>query len=267
MIRHVGASPWVVVGRKGEDTTRPEYNAASMQRESHQWYTGRLGRAMGLRVYGHWGMPLLAFPTSGGDEWEMEGQGMVAALAEFIDGGRIKLFCVGSNGDQSFYNKRAHPFHRSWMQRQWDDYIRREVIPFIHSHCNGLPAIATMGASLGAYHAANTLFKHPDAVRVCFAMSGLYDLRTFMDGFSDDNFYFNNPIDYIGGMTDPWQIGQISSARVHIATGTGPFEHPVALLRSVARARASRASPTTWMTGDRSAATTGRTGSTRCGNT
>ena len=27
-------------------------------------------------------------------------------------------------------------------------------------------------------------------------------------------------------MTDPWQIGQISSARVHIATGTGPFEHP-----------------------------------------
>ncbi len=93
-----------------------------------------------------------------------------------------------------------------------------------------------MGASLGAYHAANTLFKHPDAVRVCFAMSGLYDLRSFMDGLYDDNFYFNNPIDYIGGMTDPWQIGQISSARVHIATGTGPFEHPVALLRSVARA-------------------------------
>ena len=124
---------------------------------------------MGLRVYGHWGMPLLAFPTSGGDEWEMEGQGMVAALEEFIDGGRIKLFCVGSNGDQSFYNKGAHPLHRSWMQRQWDEYIRWEVIPFIHTHCNGLPAIATMGASLGAYHAANTLFKHPDAVRVCFA--------------------------------------------------------------------------------------------------
>ena len=60
-------------------------------------------------VYGHWGTPLLAFPTSGGDEWEMEGQGMVGALAEFIDGGRIKLFTVGSNGDQSFYNKGAHP--------------------------------------------------------------------------------------------------------------------------------------------------------------
>jgi esterase/lipase superfamily enzyme len=197
-----------------------------MQSESHQWYTGRVGRQMGLRVYGHWGVPILAFPTSGGDEWEMEGQSMVGALAEFIDGGRIKLFCVGSNGDQSFYNTQAHPLHRSWMQKQWDEYIRWEVIPFIHAHCRGLPAILTMGASLGAYHAANTCFKHPDAVRGCFAMSGLYDMRRFMDGFTDDNFYFNNPIDYIGGINDPHLIALISSAHVCIATGHGPWEHP-----------------------------------------
>jgi esterase/lipase superfamily enzyme len=57
-------------------------------------------------------------------------------------------------------------------------------------------------------------------------MSGLYDLRRFMDGQYDDNFYFNNPIDYIGGMTDPGLISQISSANVHIATGNGPWEHP-----------------------------------------
>ena len=197
-----------------------------MQREYHRWYTGRLGRDMGVLVYGHWGMPLLAFPTSGGDEREMEGQGMVAALADYIDGGRVKLFCVGSNGDQSFYDKGAHPLHRSWMQRQWDDYIRAEVIPFIHMHCGGLVAVATMGASLGAYHATNTLLKHPDAVRACFAMSGLYDMRRFMDGFTDDNFYFNNPIDYVGGMNDPGLIAQISSANLHLATGNGPFEHP-----------------------------------------
>ena len=112
------------------------------------------------------------------------------------------------------------------MQRQWDEYIRWEVIPFIHGHCQGLPAIATMGASLGAYHAANTLFKHPDAVRACFATSGLYDLRRFMDGLYDDDFYFNNPVDYLGGMTDPWQFGQLRGCNIHIATGTGPWEHP-----------------------------------------
>ncbi len=188
---------------------------------------------MGVVVYGHWGTPLLAFPTSGGDEFELEGQGMVAALGEFIEGGRIKLFTVGSNGDQSFYNKGAHPYHRSWMQRQWDEYIRREVIPFIHTHC-GLVPIATMGASLGAYHAANTLLKHPDAVRACFAMSGVYDMRRFMDGFYDENFYYNNPIDYVGGMTDPGLIAKRQQREPAHRHGHGPVGAPGALLRSVA---------------------------------
>jgi esterase/lipase superfamily enzyme len=57
-------------------------------------------------------------------------------------------------------------------------------------------------------------------------MSGVYDMRRFMDGFSDDNFYFNNPIDYIGGMSDPHSIWLISTASVHLSTGHGPWEHP-----------------------------------------
>ena len=66
---------------------------------------------------------------------------------------------------EGLFNKQAHPFHRSWVLRGYDAYIRQEVIPFIHHHCQGLPPIAVMGASLGAYHAANTLFKYPDAVK------------------------------------------------------------------------------------------------------
>ena len=54
----------------------------------------------------------------------------------------------------------------------------------------------TMGASLGGYHAANTLLKHPDVVKRCFALSGVYDMKRFMLGDYDDNFYFNNPVDY-----------------------------------------------------------------------
>ncbi|HEY8535065.1 MAG TPA: alpha/beta hydrolase-fold protein [Vicinamibacterales bacterium] len=197
-----------------------------MHREYHRWYTGRLDRDMGVVVYGHWGTPVLAFPTSGGDEWEFERQGMIDALGGLLEHGRIKLFCVGSNSDQSFYNRGAHPFHRSWMQRQWDDYVRREVVPFIHGHCQGLHPITTIGASLGAYHAANTLFRHPDVVSRCIAMSGLYDLRSFMDGHYDDNFYFNNPIDYLGGISDPGQIAALNRCEIRIVTGHGPWEHP-----------------------------------------
>jgi len=159
-----------------------------MKREYHRWYSSRLGIELGVVVYGHWGPPLIGFPTSAGDEQELEGQSMVGALAEFIDAGRIKFYTVNSINGLSFYNKGAHPFHRSYVQSVFDSYLREEVVPFIWDNCQSRVAIATMGASFGAYHAANTLFKHPDVFKRCFAMSGVYDLRNFMDGMYDDNF-------------------------------------------------------------------------------
>ena len=60
-----------------------------------------------------------------------------------------------------------------------------------------------MGASLGAYHAANTLFRYPHQVKRCYALSGIYDLRAFMGGLYDDNFYFHNPVDYMANLSDP----------------------------------------------------------------
>jgi len=196
-----------------------------MQRDYHRWYSNRLERDMAVIVYGHWGTPLIAFPTSGGDEWEYESQGMVGALADFIEAGKIKFVSVGSVAGQSFYNKGAHPFHRSYVLAQFDSYIRYEVVPFLWTHCRGQVAIATMGASLGAYHAANTIFKHPDVIKGCFGLSGQYDIKSFMDGLYDENLYFNNPVDYLPNLSDPSIISALNSCEIHIATGTGPWEH------------------------------------------
>jgi esterase/lipase superfamily enzyme len=180
---------------------------------------------MGMRVYGHWGSPLLVFPTSGGDEWEYERQGMLDALGHHVEGGKVKLFCVASVNHQSWYDKGAHPRHRSYVQAMYDSYVAEEVAPFIHGHCRTLGiAIATTGASFGAYHAANSLFKHPDLFRRCLALSGVYDLRRFMDGDYDDNFYFNNPVDYIGGLSDSWYLEHLAQDDIRLVTGTGPWE-------------------------------------------
>ena len=196
-----------------------------MRREHHWWYSERLGRDMGVAMFGAWGPPLLTFPTTGGDEWEYERQGLIGALADIIDAGRVKIFSANTNHRDSFANGRAHPRHRSWMQRQYDAYVAEELLPFIRGHCQD-PHIGvwTMGASLGAYHAANTLFKHPDAVKRCYALSGVYDMKRFMDGEYDDNFYFNNPVDYLANLSDPWTLGHLATCEIHIATGTGPWE-------------------------------------------
>src|SRR6266568_7380797 len=75
---------------------------ALMQRDYHRWYSHRIGQELGVAVFGHWGSPIIGFPTSAGDEWELEGQGMIGALADFIDAGRIKFYCVNSINGQSF---------------------------------------------------------------------------------------------------------------------------------------------------------------------
>jgi esterase/lipase superfamily enzyme len=197
-----------------------------MKREYHRWHSPRLGFELGVVVHGHWGPPLVGFPTSAGDEWELEGQSMIDALADFIDAGKVKFFSVNSINGLSFYNKATHPFHRSWVQSVFDSYFREEVVPFIWDNCKtpGI-GISTMGASFGAYHAANLLFKHPDVIKRCFAMSGVYDLKNFMDGMYDDNFYFNNPVDYLANLSDPWVYGQLATCDIHLSTGTGMWEN------------------------------------------
>jgi esterase/lipase superfamily enzyme len=196
-----------------------------MHREHHRWHTGRLGRDMDILVYGHYGQPLVAFPTSGGDHREYEGQGMIDALGHHIEAGRVKVFCVDAMNNQSWYDKGAHPRHRSHVQARYDEYIAAEVAPFVENHC-ATPGIAitTTGASFGAYHAVNTLFKHPDRFRRCLALSGVYDIRRFMDGDYDDNFYFNNPMDYVANLSDPWYYHHLRQADIHLATGNGPWE-------------------------------------------
>jgi esterase/lipase superfamily enzyme len=196
-----------------------------MQIEHTGWHSPRLDRGMGIKVFGHYGSPILVFPTSGGDESEYEGQGMIAALAHHIDGGRVKFFCVNTVNNESWYDKQAHPRHRSYRQAMYDAYIAEEVVPFIHGHC-GTPGIGitTTGASFGAYHAANSLFKHPSLFRRCLALSGVYDLRKFMNGDYDDNFYYNNPVDYLSGLSDPWYLHHLNQDDIRLATGTGAWE-------------------------------------------
>ena len=191
-----------------------------MKREYRRWHSPRLGIELGVVVYGHWGPPLMGFPTSAGDEWELEGQSMVGSLADFIDAGRVKLFTVNSINGLSFYNKGAHPFHRSYVQSVFDSYLREEVVPFIWDNCQSRIAITTMGSSFGAYHAANIAFRHPDTVSNLISLSGSFDISDFFDGYYDDNIYFNSPFHYLPNTTDPWKYNHMG-----IIIGTGEWDN------------------------------------------
>mgnify|MGYP001771060596 FL=1 len=173
-----------------------------MNREYHRWHSPALNRPMELLVFGHHGAPVLVFPTSRGRFYEWEDFGMIEAMRRHIEQGWNQFYCVDSVDEESWYCKACHPAARVARHIQYEQYILNEVIPLIRSK-NDTPYLIVTGASFGAYHAVNFAFRHPGLARRIIGMSGRYDMRPFMDSYYDENFYFNNPVDYMKNLSDP----------------------------------------------------------------
>ncbi len=199
-----------------------------MHIEEHSWWSRNLKREMALKVYGHWGEPLIVFPCSRGRYFDYEGLGMIQALAGFIDSGRVKLFCVDSVDESSWYNFAVSPADRNARHEAYDRYIVAEVIPFIRDHCRSpRQRVTTSGCSMGAYHAVNFFLKHPDVFEGTIALSGLYRLDRFEFQLSAADLpgvYYNSPLSYLPGLTDPWYLDRYRQRRIIVCAGQGAWE-------------------------------------------
>jgi esterase/lipase superfamily enzyme len=199
-----------------------------MHVEHHQWHSDNLNRDMALKVYGHWGKPIMVFPCSRGRYFDYEGLGMIEAIAGFINAGKIKLFCVDSVDEESWYNYAVSPSDRNARHEDYDRYIVKEVIPFIRSHCQSpQERVMANGCSMGAYHAVNFFLKHPDLFEGTIALSGLYRLdRPEFQLTADDlpGVYFNSPISYLRDLTDSDYLEQYRRSRIVVCVGQGAWE-------------------------------------------
>lgn len=196
-----------------------------MQVEYHKWWSPSLGHDMEIKVYGHYGKPVLVFPAQSGRFYDFEGFGMVDALAGLIDAGRIKLFCVDSIDSQSWANWGAQPADRARRHQDYDGYVVNEVAPFVHNHCSGSDQMMiTTGCSMGAYHAVNFFFRHPDVFDGVVALSGLYQLGMFVGDYMDDNVYFNSPLNYLPNLDDSWYLDQYRRSQIVVCCGQGAWE-------------------------------------------
>ncbi|MDP6932674.1 MAG: alpha/beta hydrolase-fold protein [Myxococcota bacterium] len=196
-------------------------------RRTQTWHSPRLQRDMSVACWGHFGKPVLLFPTAGGDFLECERFLMVRALRGLIDAGRIKLYACGSVSRESWMDKGAAPAHKSWLQGRFDAYLREELCPFILDDCGGgNPGLIAAGASLGAYNAVNASTKHPDVFDGAIAMSGTYFFDRWMHGHWDENYYFNMPVQFIPRMGPGREIERLRQRFFLLASGTGRWEAP-----------------------------------------
>ena len=61
-----------------------------------RWDSERMHQPISLARWGHWGVPVLVFPTAGGDAEEIERHQLLAHLMPFVDEGRIKVYSCDS---------------------------------------------------------------------------------------------------------------------------------------------------------------------------
>jgi esterase/lipase superfamily enzyme len=189
-----------------------------MHREHQRWYSPALGRDMELLIFGHAGARVLVFPTSMGRFYEWEDHQMIGALWEHLERGWLQLYCVDSVDAESWYCRWAHPGGRAWRHVQYENYLLYEVLP-LTTYRNPNPYLITVGASFGAYHAANFAFRHPHLVSRVIGMSGIYDINDWTDGFQNETIYFNNPCLYLPHEHDPARLEALRRLDIILAVG------------------------------------------------
>lgn len=194
-------------------------------KQVHQWHSPLLHTNTQLVRWGNYGLPLLLFPTAGGDAEEVERFFLIQLLAPFIHEGRLKVYSIDSVNGRTWVTPHSVP-HRVWMQQQFDRHVREEVVPMIRRDCQTSDIeIMTAGASIGAYNALVTICRHPDVFNRAICMSGTYDLQRFMDGQWFEAFHHQSPLLFVPGLPEDW-LGRLQQRFVLLATGQGKNENP-----------------------------------------
>ena len=189
-----------------------------MDRAWRKEHSLSLGREMELLVFGHSGPPLVVFPTSGGRFFDFEDHGLVESLAAPLESGELRLWCVDSIDQESWYNAHAAPRERIRRHQQYEHYIVRELAPVICRECR-TEFLGSMGCSFGGYHALNLALRHPEIFTSAVSLCGAFDLSGFLEGYCDREAYLHLPTHYLPRLEDPWFLERLRRNTITLFTG------------------------------------------------
>jgi esterase/lipase superfamily enzyme len=201
-----------------------------------QLWSDEIGAAGTVLRYGHYGRPVLVFPSEQGKAGDFEANGMVGAAAGLLEAGRVKLYCVDSFDAASWSDRSVPLEERAQQHGRYESWILHQVVPWIYADCGGPLDIATLGCSLGAFHAANFALKHAGVFPLALCLSGNYDPSSW-DAWGERGLavYFNNPVDYVehlhGDHLD-WLRQRVS---LLLVCGQGQWEDTTGALASTRR--------------------------------
>lgn len=190
-----------------------------------RWYSSRLKTESTLCRWGHEGQPVLVFPTAGGDAEEIERFLMIRVLEPLLAAGRIKIYSCDSVGGRAFMDRSTSPEHRMYMQHQYHQYVKHEVVPAIRRDCKSenIP-IWSAGASIGAFHAAAVVCRFPDIFHRALSMSGTYNILKWSERKDPtEAFFVSSPLHFVPRLAG-LHLDVLRTRHIHIASGEGKWE-------------------------------------------
>jgi esterase/lipase superfamily enzyme len=211
-----------------------------MEREQAEIGGEGLDRPGTVIRYGHFGRPVIAFPSEAGRAWDYENNGMVDAVSDLIEAGRVKLYAVDSFDHLSWSHYALPTEERAKRHATYENWVINHVVPTIDHDSPGHQGIVTTGCSLGGYHAVNFALKRPDLFSTAISLSGNFDPTTWRGwGEIGQATYFNNPLAYVQNMHGAHLDWVRTSVQILLVVGQGAFEvHPTKSLpgaRALAR--------------------------------
>jgi esterase/lipase superfamily enzyme len=183
-------------------------------------------------AYGHYGRPLVVFPSEQGQPWDFEANGMLGAIGELVGDGRVKVYCVSSFDAWSWADRSVPTEERARRHGHYERWIAEELAPFVQADSGGAGEIMLTGCSLGAYHAANFALKRADLFPLALCFSGVYDVAATGWGERGDAVYFNNPIDYVAHLDGDHLEWLRSRVSLVLVCGQGQWEDTTGALES-----------------------------------
>lgn len=205
-----------------------------MYRDAISYHSNVLGEDLGVIVYGMTGYPIIVFQTQDSKCTNYEDFGMISELADYIDGGKVQLFCVDSIDQESWSNTNGD---KSWRAQRQEDYFRfvtDELVPYVHDR-NGsdLRPLAT-GCSMGATHSAIAALRRPDLFQGCIALSGVYRTSFFFGDWMDENLYMNDMVQMLHDLpADHPYIHLYNHRSLCFCVGQGAWEDGLSDLRDM----------------------------------
>ena len=177
--------------------------------------------------WGHWGQPVLLFPTAGGDAEEVERMHLIAALGPLIEAGRIKIYSCDSVAGRALAEKAGSVEHRCWLMKQFGEYVANEAVPAIRTDCNNdRVEIIAAGGSIGAFNAVAALCRYPELFSAAIGMSGSYDLERLLGFTGNEDYYISAPICFLPNLGSGPMLDRLRQRFILLAHGQGRWENP-----------------------------------------